>query len=211
MNVKTIDIRGKQYVTIAERVRILHEMRRSGEIQDFEMVESQPFEIVGQPYWRVSARINGKLYIGSAEIKLNAAKNTPDGTNPISCAETSAFGRMLAFAGLGTIDSIASAEDVVQAMTEQEQAKPQARQSQPHSEQGAEASQPDNVQPMRAKPQPRPATPANDGQINQGQINCLLSLYGKLDQVPPPDLPQWTFAQARQAIVNLQNQLKQAS
>jgi hypothetical protein len=125
--VKAIDIRGRAYVTVAERVRILHEMRKAGELQDFEMVESQPFEIAGQPYWRVSARIDGKLYIGNAEIKLNAAKNSPDGTNPIACAETSAFGRMLAFAGLGTIDSIASADEVVQTLSDAAQTQPDGK------------------------------------------------------------------------------------
>src|SRR5881392_4026009 len=97
--INTRVLHGKDYVEVSERTRILHELRKSGEIKEFEMVASQPCEIAGQVYWQVSARINGSLYIGSAEVKFDAPKNTPDGTNPICCAETSAFGRMLAFAG----------------------------------------------------------------------------------------------------------------
>src|SRR5438128_8468378 len=97
--IKTRVLHNKDYVEVNTRVQILHELRRKGEIKEFEMVDSHPSEIAGQVFWRVSARIDGKLYIGNAEVKLDAPKNTPDGTNPFSCAETSAFGRMLAFAG----------------------------------------------------------------------------------------------------------------
>src|SRR5579872_1175045 len=92
--INTRVLHNKDYVEVAERVRILHELRKAGEIKDFEMVGSAPQEIASQVYWQVSARIDGKLYIGTAEVKFDAPKNTPDGTNPISCAETSAFGRM---------------------------------------------------------------------------------------------------------------------
>lgn len=110
--IKTRVLHNKDYVEVSTRVQILHELRKAGEIKEFEMVESGPQQIGNQIFWRVSARIDGKLYIGNAEVKLDAPKNTPDGTNPICCAETSAFGRMLAFAGLGTVDSIASYDEI---------------------------------------------------------------------------------------------------
>lgn len=105
-------LHNRDYVEVNERVRILHELRKSGEITDFEMVESDAHQIADRWVWRVSARINGKLYIGNAEAKMDAPKNSPDGTNPFECAETSAFGRMLAFAGLGTVESIASYDEI---------------------------------------------------------------------------------------------------
>lgn len=201
--IKTVDIKGKQYITVAERVRILHEMRKSGEIKDFEMVESTPFEIAGQAYWRVSARIDGKFYIGSAEIKLNAAKGTPDGTNPISCAETSAFGRMLAFAGLGTVDSIASWDDVCRATHE-----PESRTFAQQTAQPPEAPKALS-EPAKAEPQPVQALP--DSKILPGQFNALKSLYLRLNEPIPVDLSQWSFAQARATIIDLQAKLKRAS
>ncbi len=115
MNIKTIDIKGKQYVTVAERVRLVHAEREA-----FEVIESTPFEVAGRCLWRTVIRVDDRQYIGTAEVKLNAAKNLPDGTNPFECAETSAIGRALGFAGLGSVESIASAEEVIQAMAEQD-------------------------------------------------------------------------------------------
>src|SRR6266702_3101461 len=111
--VNTRLLHNKDYVEVNERVRILHALRKSGEIKEFEMLKSEPFEIAGRLVWIVSAKVDGMLYIGNAEVKLDAPKNSPDGTNPFECAETSAFGRMLAFAGLGTVESIASYDEVM--------------------------------------------------------------------------------------------------
>lgn len=131
--VTTRVLHGKDYVEVNERVRILHELRKAGEIKEFEMVESEPREIGARIVWRCSALIDNKLYIGNAEVKQDAPKNTPDGTNPFECAETSAFGRMLAFAGLGTIESIASYDEVMrgQAFAEAGKSPAQLPQAQP--------------------------------------------------------------------------------
>jgi hypothetical protein len=129
MNIKTIDIKGKQYVTVAERVRLVHAERES-----FEVVESAPFELAGRVLWRAVIKVNGKQYIGTAEVKLNAAKNLPDGTNPFECGETSAVGRALGLAGLGAVESIASADEVVQAIAEQEYHTPRYNHDGPATE-----------------------------------------------------------------------------
>jgi hypothetical protein len=113
--IKTIDIRGKAYVEVAERVRLVHEQKRA-----FEVVESEPFQIGDRTLWRVTILVDDRKYKGSAEVKLNAPKSTPDGQCPFECAETSALGRALAFAGLGTVESIASFEEVARAITTQE-------------------------------------------------------------------------------------------
>lgn len=115
MNIRTIDIKGKQYVTVAERVRLVHAERET-----YEVVESTAFEVAGRCLWRAVIKVDERQYIGTAEVKLNAAKNLPDGTNPFECAETSAVGRALGFAGLGAVESIASAEEVIQSVAEQE-------------------------------------------------------------------------------------------
>jgi hypothetical protein len=108
--VKTRVLHNKDYVEVAERVRIVHELKK-----EFEVIESAPFQMGDRCIWRAVVKVDGKQYIGNAEAKLNAPKNTPDGTNPFECAETSALGRALAFAGLGTVESIASYDEIARA------------------------------------------------------------------------------------------------
>jgi hypothetical protein len=112
--IKTINIRGKSYVEVAERVRLVHDQKRA-----FEVVESEPFTIGDRTLWKVTILVDEKKYKGNAEVKLNAPKNTPDGSNPYECAETSALGRALAFAGFGSVESIASFDEVARAITSQ--------------------------------------------------------------------------------------------
>lgn len=99
---------GKDYVEVAERLRIVHELKK-----EFEVIESQPIQFADRCIWRVIIKFDGKQYVGNAEAKLtNAQKGSPDASNPFECAETSALGRALAFAGLGTVESIASYEEI---------------------------------------------------------------------------------------------------
>jgi hypothetical protein len=105
--VKTRVIHGKDYVEVATRVNAVHESGNA-----FEIVESVPFWMADRVLWRVVIRVDDRQYVGTAEAKLDAPKNTPDGTNPFECAETSALGRALAFAGFGSVERIASYDEV---------------------------------------------------------------------------------------------------
>jgi hypothetical protein len=123
-----IDIKGKPYTLISERVRLAHETRES-----FEIVESSPLQVGPMWVWQVAILVDGKRFIGTSEIKFDAPKNSADGTNPVACAETSAVGRALGMAGLGSVDSIASAEEVI--MAQAEQSRPSYDPDKPASEQ----------------------------------------------------------------------------
>lgn len=106
--VQTINFKGKPYVQVAERVRLVHEQKR-----EFEVLDSTFQEIAGRVLCKVVIMVDGKRYTGSAEAKIhNAIPKSADDTNPLECAETSALGRALAFAGLGTVDGIASYDEV---------------------------------------------------------------------------------------------------
>ncbi len=105
--VKVRQIHGKDYVEVATRVNAVHE---AGKV--FEIVESVPFWMADRVLWRVIVKVDNRQYVGTAEAKLDAAKNTPDGTNPFECAETSALGRALAFAGFGSVERIASYDEI---------------------------------------------------------------------------------------------------
>jgi hypothetical protein len=106
--VKTINYKGKPYVEVAERVKQVH-----AQDIEFQILESEPLEVADRVIWRVTISVAGKIYKGSAEAKLkNAVPKSADDTNPFECAETSAVGRALAFAGLGTVDGIASYDEI---------------------------------------------------------------------------------------------------
>ena len=104
----SVKIHGKEYVTVAERVTASH---AAG---GFAILASQvlPLGDTGRLYYRVEIRVGDCRYIGSAEIKLNAKPGTPDGDAPLEVAETSALGRALGFAGFGSVESIASADEM---------------------------------------------------------------------------------------------------
>ncbi len=106
--VKVRQIHGKDYVEVATRVNAVQE---SGKY--FEVLTSEPLSLGDRVLWRVVISVDGKMYTAHAEAKLDAPKNTPDGSNPFECAETSALGRALAFAGFGSVERIASYDEVM--------------------------------------------------------------------------------------------------
>jgi hypothetical protein len=105
--VKTLNLHGKNYVEVSERVHMVHEKKAV-----FSIIKSEPTNVADRWLWVAVIVVDGQQYIGNAEIKMNAPKNTPDGTNPFECGETSAIGRALAFAGFGSVESIASKDEI---------------------------------------------------------------------------------------------------
>jgi hypothetical protein len=106
--ITVVPISGKDYVPVAERLRLLHEAKK-----DLEIVESQPIQAGDRWIWRVVCLIDGKRYCGSAEVHLNAKPGSADATDPFAVAETSAVGRCLGFAGWGSVESICSADELL--------------------------------------------------------------------------------------------------
>lgn len=112
----------RPYVEVAERVRLLHQKIKDKEIVSYEMLASEPGEILGVAYWQVRICIKwveaetGSLYVGSNRVHLSgAASGSADDKDCIANAETSALGRALGAAGLGTIDGLASYDEMRQA------------------------------------------------------------------------------------------------
>lgn len=106
--VSTVNVMGRPYVTVVERVRVANETAK------FQVIESEPiFAADGRAWVRVRVMVDDRMYTGTSEIKFNAAKGTADASAPYECAETSAVGRALAFAGIGVIDGIASADEMM--------------------------------------------------------------------------------------------------
>ena len=89
------------YLEVAERVRAVHSTGQSLSVERGEVLSIHSWWI-----YRVHLFINACCYIGDAEIKLDADPTSPDGTNPITCGQTSAVGQALEFAGFGDIKAV---------------------------------------------------------------------------------------------------------
>jgi hypothetical protein len=100
---KTIDIRGKQYVPVVERVKEAH-------LQDPEL--SITTEVVGTE-GRVSVKatviFKGKTFTGHSQAEYGKGMM---GGVALEVAETSAVGRALGFANIGLLDGIASSDEM---------------------------------------------------------------------------------------------------
>lgn len=164
----TIDIRGKQYVTVSERVQAALD----GE-ERYTMVSAETFSLNEHHFYRVTIRIGERQYIGTAEIKFNAKPGTPDATNPVECAETSALGRALGFAGFGVVDGIASADEMVR--SEPQQRQPRQQPQPPQRREAAPGQDADNG--AGAGNGNEPATP--------NQLTAIAQLCGQLGQAVP--------------------------
>lgn len=111
-----VTIKGKSYRTVWERLNAAHtsdSLEPKGiKVIHTEVVATAPLLIV-----RATVEFDGgRQFSGLSEAKLDAPPNSADGTNPVECAETSALGRALAFAGYyGNEDGIAGAEEMRQA------------------------------------------------------------------------------------------------
>jgi hypothetical protein len=108
---KTINIHGKQYMPVNERVKEAHEAK------DFISMESEV--LTHNP---VVIKVTIKTKEGSfTGISAANPSKTIEKQSPYEVAETSALGRALGFAGYGIDDGIASADEVKKAIINDEE------------------------------------------------------------------------------------------
>ncbi len=101
---KTINIKGKEYVPVVERVKEAH-------AQDKEV--SITTEVIGDGSERVAVKatviFKGKTFTGHSQAVYGKGMM---GDVALEIAETSAIGRALGFANIGLLDGIASADEM---------------------------------------------------------------------------------------------------
>lgn len=106
-NMQTINIRGKEYVPVNERVKALHEQI------DKDVSYSIETELITaclpNVVFKATVTIGDKVFMGHSGA--NTAKAI-EKQSPYEVAETSAIGRALGFAGFGIDSGIASAEEI---------------------------------------------------------------------------------------------------
>lgn len=106
MNDQIVKIHGKDYMTVAGRVKLAHEKTKDISIT------TEVLPIADQVVVRATVVTDKGTFTG-----ISAANPTKliEKQSPYEVAETSAVGRALGFAGYGTIDSIASADEMEKA------------------------------------------------------------------------------------------------
>lgn len=101
---KTINIKGKEYVPVVERIKEAHKLDPNLSIQ------TDVVDISGD---RISVKATitflGQVYTGHSQAEYGVGMM---GGVALEIAETSAIGRALGFANIGIIDGIASADEM---------------------------------------------------------------------------------------------------
>ena len=101
---KTINIKGKEYIPVVERVKEFHNLYPKGWIETTALNGGERVEVkatvhldTGRSFTGHSQAVYGKGMMGDVALEI---------------AETSAIGRALGFANIGIIDGIASADEM---------------------------------------------------------------------------------------------------
>ena len=106
--IKTIDIKGKPYVMVVDRVKEFHRIYPNGTINT-RIISDDGKRVIVEATIRTEAGLNGRNFTGFSQAEWG--KGLMGGV-ALEVAETSAIGRALGFANIGLLDSIASAEEV---------------------------------------------------------------------------------------------------
>jgi hypothetical protein len=118
---KTINIKGKEYVPVVERVKELHKLYPNCSVST---------EVVGNDGQRISVKATVTIHkqVGMNDFATLTYRGHSQaeygkgmmGDVALEVAETSAVGRALGFANIGLIDGIASADEMKKVRTKQD-------------------------------------------------------------------------------------------
>jgi hypothetical protein len=103
----TINIKGKEYIMVKDRVLAFNELYPKGAIAT-EIISNTDKSVVVKAVVKPE---DGRIFTGHSEAYREGAM----GDVPIEVAETSAVGRALAMMGIGIVDGVASADEMVKA------------------------------------------------------------------------------------------------
>lgn len=107
---KTINIKGKEYVPVVERVKEFHKLYPTGCIKT-EIVSNDEKRVVVKAEVCLEREESGSYFRFSGHSQAEWGKGLM-GSVALEVAETSAIGRALGFANIGLLDGIASADEM---------------------------------------------------------------------------------------------------
>lgn len=112
---KTIQIKGKDYVTVNERIKFIADNFEYSIASDYEYFPEQKMWVV-----KATLSLNKEglayEYVGLAQEVESSNYKDVNHTSALENAQTSAVGRACAMAGIGIDGSMASADEVVKAI-----------------------------------------------------------------------------------------------
>lgn len=107
---KTINIKGKEYVPVVERVKAFHEKHPKGWIET-ELVPNDTDRVIVKAIVNIPDVELNKERVFTGYSQAEFGKGVMGGV-ALEVAETSAIGRALGFANIGLLDGIASADEM---------------------------------------------------------------------------------------------------
>lgn len=108
-SLQTMDIKGKRYIPVNERVKAFRMLCPDGSIET-ELVKYDDANIIT----KATVKVNGEVIATGYAKEVEGSSNI-NRTSALENAETSAVGRALGFLGIGIDTSIASYEEVTNA------------------------------------------------------------------------------------------------
>lgn len=117
--IKTTDIKGKQYAEVNQRIKVFRMLYPDGEIST-EIVSIQSGTVV----MKATVSDSDGNVLGTGHAYENENSTFINKTSYIENCETSAVGRALGMVGIGIDTSVASAEELENALQQQEAFKP---------------------------------------------------------------------------------------
>lgn len=108
---KTVKIKGKDYVMVKDRINFLSETSDYEIDSDYELIESEKGKMfIVKATLTIYTEKGKREYVGLAQEIVG--QGNINLTSSLENAQTSAVGRACAMAGIGVIESIASADEM---------------------------------------------------------------------------------------------------
>jgi len=109
----TINIKGKEYVMVKDRILAFNESNPNGCIQTSIVPTSDPKNIIVKAKVTPDIKFPERYFTDYSQAVIG--QGLINQTSALENASTSAVGRALAYMGIGVIESIASADEVIKA------------------------------------------------------------------------------------------------